>query len=121
MSERKTPFTIHSLDPSGVNIVTRSVSPFTADSVVLLPGDSYEITSEIYELSRDRDGNSWLDRDSTHWGHGEVPQHVKDAAESARLETLRAERDNLLHMNPHLARATAASLRLDALNAALEG
>lgn len=131
MSEiKKFPFTIHALAPEGLTLVSRAVTPFTADAITLYPGDSLEITESVYELNKDRDGASWFDltpeAQKTEWGVqrfgvGPVPEGVKLAAEAAHRERLRAERDNLLHTNPHLAKTTAASRRLDELNAALKG
>lgn len=130
MTDRKFPFTIHALAPEGITLVSRAVTPFTADAITLYPGDSFEVTESVYELNKDRDGASWLDltpeAQRSQWGIqrfglGQVPQSVKDAAEAAHRERLREERDNLLFTNPHLAKTTAASRRLDELNAALKG
>jgi hypothetical protein len=126
MTTPTTPFLIHALAPEGINVVTRAVTPFTADSVTVFPGDSLEITAEILELNRDRDGVSWLEYDldqqraawrgRVRFDHGPVPLEVLEKRETARLDALRRERQSLLQGNPALAKANAAAKRMASIN-----
>ena len=128
MTNHSFPFEIHALAVEGLSVLVRANNAITADSVTLYPGGSIEIDESRYELSKDIHGNSWMDLTTEQqvekWGRarfglGEPPAHVLAIAKAARDSRLRAERDNLLRTNPHLAKSTAASARLDVLNAAL--
>ena len=118
----KFPFHIYSLAPEGLSVVTKAVTPFTAEATVLQRGDVLEITADIYGLNTDRTGFCWLDltpaEQLDRWGRARfglgsvTPEHIVEERETERRNTLEAERSVLLRSNPHLAKRTAAAARI---------
>jgi len=127
----KTPFSIYSLAVEGLSVVTKAVTPFTAEATVLQRGDVLEITSEIFELNTDRTGFCWLDLTTAEqverWGRArfalgtETPEHILEERDAAHRATLEAERGILLRNNPHLAKRTAAAARIFEIDRELAG
>ena len=129
MTDRTFPFTIHCLDPRGLNVVTLiGADAITSNGVTLQQGESIEVTQAIRDANASRDGVSWVEwsdeEQIEHFGRlrfsvGELPQNVAKTLEAARLDKLSRERQFLLSANPALARATASALRLREIDAEL--
>lgn len=123
----KTPFVVHGIAPEGVEIVVTAPTPFTSSSMLLLPGETLEITQQLLELNTPRNGSdSFLlmtaAEQTARWGHplfgigSEIPDHVVAYTERQRRDRLRDEANSIRKMNPTVARATAAAARLAAIN-----
>jgi len=128
MPDKFEQFEIYSVDPSGVEVLTRAETEFTASSVNLLPGMSLTITKAVYDLQTDREGSNWLDLDHeaqlarwsrVRFGRGAVPESVVSQVEAQRHAELARELDTLKRLNPHVARASAATLRAREIEAEL--
>lgn len=127
-------FTIHGLDPRGVNVVLDAggsgFMAISAKGTTIYPGDVLEITPATVDANRDRNGVSWLeysdDEQVEHWGRrrfgrGEPPQEVLDLVVAQRRAAAIAERDSLVRQNPAIRRQTAAEQRIASLNAIIDG
>jgi len=121
----ETPFTIHALTPHGISVATRSITAINTSAVTLLPGDTLDVTEEIYELNSDRYGDTWLayspEKQVEVWGEqrfglGPVPDSVLNTIKSETAARLRDERQALLRGNPTIAKANAAARKLAELN-----
>ena len=124
-----TEFEIFSVDPSGLEIVVRAETEFTAESRTIYPGESMTVTKAVYELQNDRTGANWLDLDAetqlARWGRqrfgrGSVPEEIVANVEAQRHARLADELNTIRRLNPHVAKASAASLRAREIEAELE-
>ncbi len=127
----KTPFTIHSVDPSGLYVP----KPHTGDAFAapasqpVFPGQSIEISEATYAATQDRFGSSWLDltedEQVSRWGIvrfrlGEAPQELVDAVAAKRKADAVTARTEFLRMNPQVLHAVGKSSHLAALDAIIE-
>lgn len=125
MTARKVPFTIHCRDDRGLTVTTHAVegNPFGVSGVTLGIGDELEVTAEILEWSRDRNGHSWLEDEPTatsRWGLGPCPDDLKAEVRERVKSAAREELSFLMRNNPRLARASNAEKRAAALQDVLD-
>jgi len=123
-------FTIHGLDPRGINILTGGTG-YGARGVVLYPGSTFEVTEAVYAAQTDRLGNNFLDLTTeeqvarwgaARWGRGaEIPASVAEGIKARRIAQLETERDDITWSGglrgdgTKLARLTAVRAELEEL------
>jgi hypothetical protein len=119
---------IHALDPDRgltLSVYEKGADPMTARPIVIPYGGQIELTRELIEAARDREGFSFLEETEAEqiarYGHrrfgvGPVPESIKADLKAQRRAKAERERAALIQMNPNVAAAAAGLGRLAQLD-----